>query len=131
MPSVVGLLLLGLAVGLLVGLMGVGGGVVLVPAYVFLLGLTQRMAQGTSVFLLLPPLGLGALLVYRKQGDVDWSAGIACALGFLCGGLVGGLLAVGIGDRALSILFGSFLVLTAALLFHGRSGARPTGRLHV
>ena len=127
----VGLLLLGLIVGILVGLMGMGGGVILVPAYVFLVGLTQRMAQGTSVFLLLPPLGLGALLTYRNQGEVDWRAGTACAVGFLCGGLLGGLLAVGIPDRALSILFGAFLLLTAALLFHGRSGARPTGKLHV
>ena len=58
---------LGLAVGILVGFMGIGGGVVLVPAMVYLLHLNQHTAQGTSLFLQLPPLGLGALLMYWKK----------------------------------------------------------------
>ena len=64
--------LLGFAVGVLVGFMGVGGGVVLVPAMVYLLHLSQHTAQGTSLFLQLPPLGLGALLMYWKRGQVDY-----------------------------------------------------------
>ena len=58
--------LLGLAVGLLVGFMGIGGGIVLVPAMVYLLHMNQHTAQGTSLFLQLPPLGLGALVLYWK-----------------------------------------------------------------
>src|ERR1700739_3662592 len=58
------ILLLGLAVGVLVGLLGIGGGVVLVPALVYLLGYDQHLAQGTSLFILLPPIGLGALREY-------------------------------------------------------------------
>jgi len=57
-------ILLGLSVGILVGFMGVGGGIILVPAMVYLLHMSQHTAQGTSLFLQLPPLGLGALLLY-------------------------------------------------------------------
>jgi len=79
------ILLLGLGVGVLVGLLGIGGGVVLVPAMVYLLHMDQHLAQGTSLFIMLPPIGLGALREYWKQGQVDLNAGILCALGMLFG----------------------------------------------
>lgn len=110
-------LLLGLGVGVLVGLLGIGGGVVLVPALVYLLRMDQHMAQGTSLFILLPPLGLGALREYWKQGQVDLPAGILCALGMLIGGYLGGLIAVPLASRQLKGLFGCFLVLAALLLW--------------
>ncbi len=83
------ILLLGLGVGVLVGLLGIGGGVALVPAMVYLLHMDQHMAQGTSLFILLPPIGLGALREYWKQGHVDLRAGILCALGMLLGAYAG------------------------------------------
>jgi len=109
-------ILLGLGVGVLVGLLGIGGGVVLVPALVYLLRMDQHMAQGTSLLILLPPVGLGALREYWKQGQVDLRAGILCALGILVGGYVGGLIAVPIVSRQLKGLFGCFLMLAAFLL---------------
>jgi uncharacterized protein len=109
-------ILLGLGVGVLVGMLGIGGGVVLVPAMVYLLHMDQRMAQGTSLLILLPPVGLGALRAYWKQGQVDLRAGIVCALGILVGGYVGGLIAVPIASRQLKGLFGCFLMLAAFLL---------------
>jgi uncharacterized membrane protein YfcA len=109
-------LFLGLAVGVLVGLLGIGGGVVLVPALVYLLHMDQHMAQGTSLLILLPPVGLGALREYWKQGQVDLRAGILCAFGMLVGGYVGGLIAVPIASRHLKGLFGCFLILAAFLL---------------
>ena len=109
-------ILLGLGVGVLVGLLGIGGGVVLVPALVYLLRMDQHMAQGTSLLILLPPVGLGALREYWKQGQVDLRAGILCALGILVGGYVGGLTAVPIASRQLKGLFGCFLMLAAFLL---------------
>src|SRR3981189_154804 len=84
------IVLLSLTVGVLVGLLGIGGGVVLVPARVYLLHYDQHLAQGTSLFILLPPIGLGALREYWKNGQVDLRAGIYCALGFLIGGYGGG-----------------------------------------
>ena len=110
-------LLLGLAVGVLVGLLGIGGGVVLVPALAYLLHMDQHLAQGTSLFILLPPVGLGALREYWKQGQVDLRAGILCALGMLVGGYLGGLLAVPLASRHLKGLFGCFLILAAVLLW--------------
>lgn len=110
-------LLLGLGVGVLVGLMGIGGGVVLVPAMVYLLHLDQHLAQGTSLFILLPPIGLGALREYWKAGQVDLRAGILCALGMLFGGYAGSLVAVPMPSKILKVLFGSFLMLSAILLW--------------
>jgi len=108
---------LGLVVGVLVGLLGIGGGVVLVPALVYLLHMDQHLAQGTSLFILLPPVGLGALREYWKQGQVDLRAGILCALGILVGGYLGGLIAVPLASRQLKGLFGCFLMLAAYLLW--------------
>jgi len=111
------ILLLGLGVGVLVGLMGIGGGVVLVPAMVYVLGMDQHLAQGTSLFILLPPIGLGALHEYWKEGQVDLRAGILCALGILLGAYGGSSLALPMPSRNLQGLFGSFLVLSAILLW--------------
>jgi uncharacterized membrane protein YfcA len=111
------ILLLGLAAGILVGLMGIGGGIIVVPALVYLAGMDQHVAQGTSLFILLPPLGLGALGVYWKRGHVDFPAGIACALGFLAGGYFGGRMALGIPSRPLEALFGIFLMFSAGMLW--------------
>ena len=111
------ILLLGLCVGVLVGLLGIGGGVVLVPAMVYLLGMDQHLAQGTSLFILLPPIGLGALREYWKQGQVDLRAGILCALGMLFGAFAGSLVALPMPSRHLQRLFACFLVLSAILLW--------------
>jgi uncharacterized protein len=109
---------LGFAVGILVGMMGIGGGIILVPALVYLVAMDQHMAQGTSLFVLLPPVGLGALMVYWKKGQVDLRAGILCAIGFFFGGYFGGLIAVGLASRRLTSLFGLFLIVSAVLLWH-------------
>ncbi len=124
------ILLLGLSVGVLVGLLGIGGGVVLVPALVYLLHMDQHLAQGTSLFILLPPIGLGALREYWKQGQVDLNAGILCALGMLFGAYAGSLIALPILSRNLKGLFGCFLMLAGILLWRkaqleGRSVSKP------
>jgi uncharacterized membrane protein YfcA len=82
----------------------------------------QHLAQGTSLFILLPPLGIGALREYWTQGQVDLRAGILCAVGMLAGGYLGGRIAVPLDSQVLKGLFGCFL-MTAALLLWRRSGA--------
>jgi uncharacterized protein len=119
------ILLIGLCGGILVGLLGIGGGVVLVPAMVHLLHMDQHAAQGTSLFVLLPPIGLGALLEYRKKGDVDFRAGILCAIGMLLGGYVGGLIAVPMPTARLTQWFGIFLMISALLLWGKASKPNP------
>ena len=110
-------LVIGLCAGTLVGLLGIGGGVVLVPAMVHLLHMDQHAAQGTSLFVLLPPIGLGAFLEYRKKGNVDLRAGILCAVGMLLGGYIGGKIAVPMPTVRLTQLFGVFLMFSAVLLW--------------
>src|SRR6267143_6108396 len=113
----IAIVLLGLVAGVLVGLLGIGGGVVLVPVMVYLLHMDQHTAQGTSLFILLPPIGLGALREYWKQGQVDLKAGILCALGVLVGAYTGSLMALPIPSRNLKGLFGCFLMLASLLLW--------------
>jgi uncharacterized membrane protein YfcA len=108
---------MGLAVGVRVGLMGIGGGVVLVPAMVYLLGMDQHMAQGTSLFLQLPPLGLGAMLIYWRKQQVDLWAGIMCALGFFLGGYYGSKIAIGLNSRDLKGAFGIFVIFAGIMLW--------------
>jgi uncharacterized membrane protein YfcA len=114
---IVGVVVMGLAAGVAVGLLGIGGGIVLVPAMVHLLHYDQHLAQGTSLFILLPPIGLGALRQYWKAGNVDLRAGSFCACGMILGALVGGKIAVPLPTNVLKGLFGVFLMFSAMLLW--------------
>lgn len=116
------IVVLGFVVGILVGVMGIGGGIIVVPALVHFAGMDQHVAQGTSLFILLWPLGLGALSVYWKKNEVDLRSGIICALGILVGGYLGGRIAVGMPSARLESAFGLFLMLAAVLLWRR---ARP------
>src|SRR5882762_9446585 len=81
--------ILGIMAGALSGLIGVGGGVIIVPALVFFFKLSQHKAQGTTLVLMVPPIGLLAAWTYYKHGDVDLRiAGLICA-GFFLGGFLG------------------------------------------
>jgi uncharacterized membrane protein YfcA len=86
-------ILVGLIGGTLSGLTGLGGGFIMVPLLVFFFGMTQHAAQGTSLAVLLPPLGLMAFLSYYQNGHVDVRVAILVALGFFFGGWLGGWLA--------------------------------------
>lgn len=89
MTIILGLFLLGLFAGWLSGMVGIGGGVVIVPALVFLFAFSFRTAQGTSIAALAPPIGLMAAYVYHKNGNVDIRAAALIALGFIIGGFLG------------------------------------------
>jgi uncharacterized protein len=116
--TIILVLALGVLAGILVGLLGIGGGIVLVPAMIYLLHMDQHLAQGTSLFVLLPPIGLGALREYWKAGNVDLRAGILCAVGMILGAYVGSKFAVPMSTQKLKGLFGGFLILSAALLWN-------------
>jgi hypothetical protein len=119
-------LALGVGAGVLLGLLGIGGGIVLVPAMVHLLHMDQHLAQGTSLFILLPPIGLGALRQYWKAGHVDLRAGILCAVGMILGAWVGGLIAVPMSTAKLKGLFGAYLMFSAVLLWMKAKPAKET-----
>ena len=86
-------ILVGLIGGTLSGLTGLGGGFIMVPLLVYLFGMTQHGAQGTSLAVLLPPLGLLAFLQYYRNGHVDLQVAALVALGFFFGGYIGGSVA--------------------------------------
>lgn len=107
-------LLLGLIAGTFSGLIGIGGAIIIIPSLVLLFGLSQHVAQGTTLALMVPPIGLLAAWTYYKQGFVDFKiAGLIC-LGFFFGGLLGAKFATNIPEDILRKIFG--VILLAASL---------------
>ncbi len=89
MYFILGLFLLGLMAGWLSGLIGIGGGIIIVPVLYFLFSFSLRTAQGTSIAALAPPIGIFAAYVYYRQGNVDIKAAGLIAAGFFIGGFLG------------------------------------------
>jgi uncharacterized membrane protein YfcA len=106
-------LLLGLVAGIFSGLIGIGGGTIIVPALVFLFGLSQHQAQGTTLALLVPPIGFLAAWTYYKQGYVDLRIASLICIGFFFGGLLGAKLSTGLSNVVLERIFGVALLLIA------------------
>jgi uncharacterized membrane protein YfcA len=108
----------GLAAGVLSGLVGVGGGIIVVPALVFLFGFTQHQAQGTTLAMMVPPIGILAVWAYWSQGHVDVKAAALLCAGFVLGGYLGGKAAVSLSTPALTKAFGAvLLVISIKMLF--------------
>jgi uncharacterized membrane protein YfcA len=106
-------LLLGLIAGSLSGLIGIGGAIIIIPSLVLLFGMSQHTAQGTTLALMVPPIGLLAAWTYYKQGFVDFKiAGLIC-LGFFFGGLAGAKFATDIPDDVLRKIFGVILLISS------------------
>jgi uncharacterized membrane protein YfcA len=110
--TVVLVILVGLAGGVLAGTFGVGGGIVFVPTLVLVLGLTQLHAQATSLLAILPTAAVGTWRQVRL-GNVDVRAAVTIGLGSILGVLGGYLVASSLPEHALRRLFGAFLVVTA------------------
>lgn len=102
---------LGLGVGTLSGLIGIGGGVLVTPALIYLFGFSQHNAQGTTLALLVPPIGLLGAWTYFQQGYVDTRAATLICLGFVFGGLVGAKFAIDLPESLLRKVFGTSLIL--------------------
>jgi len=111
--SVLPYILLGFVAGVFSGLIGVGGGVIIVPALVFLFGLSQHLAQGTTLALLVPPIGILAAWTYYTYGYVDVRIAALMCVGFLVGGLIGAKVATGLADQTLERVFGIALLFIA------------------
>jgi hypothetical protein len=105
------LIVIGLSAGIVSGMMGVGGAIIMVPALVFFLGLTQHQAQGTSLSVLIFPVGILAFWNYYKQGYVNFKITVIIILAFVIGGYLGSLVAVRIPERPLKIIFGMLIIV--------------------
>ncbi len=113
-------LLLGLLVGVLSGVVGIGGGILIVPALVYLFHMSQHKAQGTSLGALLAPIGALAFWEYYKAGNTDIRAAVLIGLGFLVGGYFGGLWAQRLPDAVLQKIFGTLLIIIGIKLLFGK-----------
>lgn len=100
----------GLTAGVLSGLFGIGGGIVIVPALIYLLGFTTQKATGTSLVVLLPPVGIGAVLEYARNGQVDWKAALAIVIGLFLGATFGAIFANKISPASMKLLFSLFII---------------------
>jgi len=107
------LLLVGLLAGMLSGLVGLGGGVIIVPALVFVLGFSQHQATGTSLGILLLPAGIFAVMNYYKRGFVDVNVVLLIFAGFLLGGYLGSKISVSMPEATLKKIFAVALLLIA------------------
>jgi hypothetical protein len=114
------LIVVGLAAGVLSGLLGIGGGIVIIPALIYFLGYSQHLAQGTTLALMVPPIGILAAWAYWKQGNVNLlAAGLIC-LGFVLGGWVGAKFANAIPELLLRRSFGVFMGVVALKMIFGK-----------
>jgi len=107
-------LILGVIAGVLSGIFGIGGGTILIPAMVFLFGLTQHQAQGTTLAILVPPIGLLAALRYYYAGNVKLNMAAFICIGFFFGALLGAHYIQAVPDPTLKRLFGIYLVVLGA-----------------
>lgn len=107
------ILLIGLAAGVLSGLVGVGGGLIIVPALIFFLGFSQHQAQGTSLGLLLLPVGILAVINYYNKGNVDIKVVAIMSVAFIAGGWLGSKLALRLPEDTVKKIFAVFLFYSA------------------
>jgi hypothetical protein len=114
---VIALFALGIFAGYVSGIVGIGGGVVIVPALVLIFGFSQHTAQGTTLALLIPPIGIFAAMSYYQKGFVDVKSAIIICIGFIIGGLLGGKMAVDIPENVLRKIFAALLIILGIRMF--------------
>lgn len=120
MTNIIIFCLVGVLAGVLSGLFGIGGGIVIIPALVYFCGFEQIKAQGTSLAILLPPVGILAFIQYYKKGHVDLQAGILICLFLVVGSFFGARLAHILPAAVLKKGFGFLMLFMAAKFILGK-----------
>lgn len=110
--------LVGFFAGVLSGLVGVGGGIIIVPCLVIFLGFSQQAAQGTSLGLLLLPVGIFAVINYYNKGYIDIKVVLVMSIAFIAGGWLGSKLALQLSQEMLRKIFAVVLIYTAFRMLH-------------
>ncbi len=108
------LLIIGVTTGLMAGMLGIGGAIIMIPGLVFLMGFSQQMAQGTSLAVMLPPIGIFAAYNYYKAGQANIKFALILAAAFIIGSYFGSKFALTIPQPLLKKIFGILLLLVAA-----------------
>ncbi len=109
-PILLTLLAIGLIAGFMSSMVGIGGGVIIVPALALILGMSQKMAQGTSLLMLALPVAAAGAYTYYRAGNIDWRASLVLASTFIVGGYFGGLLANRIDSTWTKRIFALFII---------------------
>jgi len=117
---IISLIIIGFVAGMLSGVMGVGGGVVMVPLMILLLGFNQYQAQGTSLAVLAVPVTFLAAYNYYGEGHVNWKYAAVIAVFFVVGGYLGSKIAVNIDQKTLKRIFGGILLVIAIKMIVGK-----------
>jgi uncharacterized protein len=120
METIVILLVIGLLAGILSGFIGVGGGIIMVPALVFFLGMNQHSAQGTTLAMMLLPVGILAVMNYYKSGYVDVKTASILAIAFVAGGFFGSKMAISLPEDTIRRVFGFFILIVAIKMIAGK-----------
>ncbi|MDP4146260.1 MAG: TSUP family transporter [Bacillota bacterium] len=118
--KIVVFVLIGVAAGILSGLFGIGGGILIIPSLMYFIGFNQLTAQGTSLAIMLPPVGLLAFMEYYKKGNVNVAAGIIICITMFIGAKFGGMIANQLPVEILKKAFAVFLVLVGVKMFFGK-----------
>lgn len=108
------LLAVGLAAGFLSGMVGIGGGIIIVPVLVYFLGFTQHQAQGTTLFMFLLPIGILGVMNYHKQGYVDYKTALIICTTFVFGSYFGSKLSISLDQKTVKQIFGAIIILLGA-----------------
>ncbi len=111
MQSILILLLVGLVAGILSGMVGIGGGIIIVPVLVYFLNFTQHQAQGTTLFMFLLPIGILGVMNYYKAGYVDFKTAFIIGTTFVLGSYLGSKFAISIDQKTVKQIFGVIIVL--------------------
>ncbi len=114
---VIGLVILGLLAGYLSGLVGIGGGIIMVPVLVLFFGFTQHKAQGTTLALLMIPVGIFGVMNYHKTGNVDIKTALLLCCGFVLGSYLGSKTAISLSQDALRKIFAVLMFIVAIRMF--------------
>lgn len=114
------LIMIGLMAGIFSGFVGIGGGLVMIPLMMLFLGMTQHQAQGTSLAVMLPPIGIMAVFNYYKAGYVEWRYALIIAITFIIGGYFGSKMAISISPQFLRKIFGAILIIAAFKMIFGK-----------
>ncbi len=113
-------ILTGFCAGVLGGMVGIGGGIIMVPALAYFLKFNQHLSQGTTLAAMVPPIGILAALEYYRQGYVNIPVAGLLALGFLVGGFIGAKAVILVDDESLKRLFGIVLLFIALRMITGK-----------
>jgi uncharacterized membrane protein YfcA len=116
----IALIILGILAGALSGIIGIGGGVLIVPALIYIFSFSQKVAQGTTLALLLAPIGIFAVWTYYKAGFVDLRVALLLGIGFLIGSYFGARFAVHAPTDLLAKIFGIIIILIGIKMVIGK-----------